>query len=171
MTQHLEIVSLSSNRLSMLYFSQLNATYLNTVSVSLEHNPWHCNGSLGWTTQCISQPQGYTLCMGWLFTTEMICTSPLEVQDLTATEAGKEYCRNYQSHLNESWQLPLWLCMCRVYLQSQWNLLIDCVCCLEATKCNCFALIIYICIYIHIYVYISLQVIIITWLLVYMTLY
>ena len=88
-TPYLQGISLSSNRLSMLYFSQFNATSLNEVQGSLEHNPWHCNGSLGWTKQCMSQPQGYMLCMGWLFTKEIVCTSPLEVQDLAAREAGR----------------------------------------------------------------------------------
>ena len=88
-TPYLQEVNLSSNRLSMLYFSQLNATSLTEVRGSLEHNPWHCNGSLGWTEQCISQHQGYMLCMGWLFAKEIICTSPQEVQDLTAREAGR----------------------------------------------------------------------------------
>ena len=52
-TRHLQMVSLSSNRLSLLRFSQLNASNHQKVSVALSCNPWHCNGSLEWTQRCI----------------------------------------------------------------------------------------------------------------------
>ena len=88
LTTYLSEVTLSSNRLSVIYFSQLNATRFATVDVSMENNPWHCNGSLGWTKYCIPQQQAYMLCMGWLWVDEIICTSPDDIKGLTPREAG-----------------------------------------------------------------------------------
>ena len=89
MIPYLDVVSLSSNRLSYLHFSQLNVTWSQKVYVFLENNPWHCNGSLGWTKNCIARTNDYMLCMGWFLTKPIMCTSPRDVQGLTATEAGR----------------------------------------------------------------------------------
>ena len=93
LTPALSDVSISSNRLSVIYFSQLNATRFEKVYGSLESNPWHCNGSLGWTKYCITEAQAYMLCMGWLWTREIICTSPPNVKGLSPREAGKGVLR------------------------------------------------------------------------------
>ena len=89
MIPYLDVVSLSSNRLSYLHFSQLNVTWSQMIHVFLKNNPWHCNGSLGWTKNCIAYTNDYMLCMGWFLTEPIMCTSPRDVQGLTATEAGK----------------------------------------------------------------------------------
>ena len=98
-TRYLDVISLSSNRLSTIYFSELNATRQGKVYLNLEPNLWHCNGSLGWTKYCTPEPPEYMVCMGWLLLTkEIICTSPKDVQGLTTTESG-------ESLLPHSWNL------------------------------------------------------------------
>ena len=57
----------------------------------LENNPWHCNGSLGWTQHCQvrdDKAASVMLCMEWLVIRDMVCESPLEVQGLSPKEAG-----------------------------------------------------------------------------------
>ena len=88
LTPYLSRVNLLSNKLSVIYFSQPNATLFGRIDVALERNPWHCNGSLGWTKYCIPQPQEHMLCMGWLWTKEIFCTSPQNVKGLAPREAG-----------------------------------------------------------------------------------
>ena len=113
LTPYLDVVTLLSNRLSTIYFSELNVTRQRKVYISLEDNLWHCNGSLGWTKYCTPQPPAYMECMGWfLLMKEIICTSPKAVQGLTATESGESllpHCIKPEKnkHISEDWSFTI----------------------------------------------------------------
>ena len=84
----LRALFLVSCDLSMIHFP--NESHRQEVQVHLENNPWHCNGSLGWTQQCQLRDEmnNVIVCMEWLFLRDMVCESPKEARGLTPKEAG-----------------------------------------------------------------------------------
>ena len=83
----LRTMNLQSNKLSRIQFQ--NESLQRELHVLLANNPWHCNGSLGWTQQCEIKP-GWSMivCMELLFLKDMVCESPSEARGLTPKEAG-----------------------------------------------------------------------------------
>ena len=82
-------VLLYSNNLSTIAISDTDTSSQRRFYMSLGRNPWHCDGSLGWTQQCADGPGYTTVCMGWLtLDYMMICASPKNVAGLRAKEAG-----------------------------------------------------------------------------------
>ena len=87
---HLHWLSLSSNTLTQIHFPLNNVERPVKIRVLLADNPWHCNGSLSWTHQCMKGLEDATMvCMGWLVIKDMLCASPQQVQGCTPQEAGK----------------------------------------------------------------------------------
>ena len=84
----LHSIYLQSNKLSSLHFPF--DPQRQPIDVMLENNPWHCDGSLGWTQQCqLQYRHGYIMeCMGWLSLWGMVCESPLEMKGLTPKHAS-----------------------------------------------------------------------------------
>ena len=84
----LHTLLLVSCDLSMIHFP--NESHRQEVQVYLDNNPWHCNGSLGWTQQCQLRDEttNVIVCMEWLFLRGMVCESPMEARGLTPKEAG-----------------------------------------------------------------------------------
>ena len=85
----LHVVGLQSNSLQRIDFSDTQSSRKQVVYVFLGHNPWHCNGSLGWTQQCTPETgMNAMLCLEWIRLQGMICASPPGTQGLTPKEAG-----------------------------------------------------------------------------------
>ena len=85
-------VDLEANYLQVIDFSHERSTrmYMHEVSIYLGHNPWFCNGSLGWTRQCTQETYINAMtCFDWLMLDGMICASPPEAHGLTPKEAGR----------------------------------------------------------------------------------
>ena len=102
-----EMANLKSNYLQVIYFSDAHSPTNHEVNTYLNDNPWHCNGSLGWTQQCIQETHLNTMtCWEWLTVQGMICASPPGAQGLTPKEAGgicisKSYtCKRNVIHQN-----------------------------------------------------------------------
>ena len=82
-------VFLHSNNLSRISFSDTYSLIKREVLITLGDNPWHCDGSLGWTQQCTPVTLHEVLCMGWLkMKGMMICASPQNVTGLFPYKAG-----------------------------------------------------------------------------------
>ena len=82
-------VGLESNYLQRICFSHAKRSNRHAAAIYLEHNPWHCNGSLDWTQQCTQDAHVNVMtCMEWLSVNGMICTSPPQAEGLTPKEAG-----------------------------------------------------------------------------------
>ena len=84
----LHYLFLQSNKLSTIYFPY--ESHRRMLQVFLGNNPWHCNGSLGWTQHCEvpKDAKNNMVCMEWFYLREMVCESPLEAQGLTPKEAA-----------------------------------------------------------------------------------
>ena len=84
----LHSIYLQSNKLSSLHFPY--DPQRQPIDVMLENNPWHCDGSWGWTQQCqLQYRHGYIMeCMGKLSLWGMVCESPLEMKGLTPKHAS-----------------------------------------------------------------------------------
>ena len=83
-------VFLALNNLSSIIFADTDASSRGDVLMHLGENPWHCDGSLGWTQKCVHGGSSrYMRCMGWLVADDMICASPPNVTGLRPGEAGK----------------------------------------------------------------------------------
>ena len=84
----LHFLILNSNKLSTIYFP--TESLRRELEVFLMDNPWHCNGSLGWTQYCevLKDAKNVMVCMRWLYLRDMVCESPLEAQGLTPKEAA-----------------------------------------------------------------------------------
>ena len=84
----LRTIFMQGNKLTWIKFPYESRR--QEVRVFLKNNPWHCNGSLGWTQECEIQDRVHNImvCMGWLFLRDMVCNSPVEVQGLTPKEVG-----------------------------------------------------------------------------------
>ena len=89
----LQYVYLQSNELSTIAFPIRDTSFKSVVLVRLLHNPWHCNGSLGWAQQCTHVAHDCMLCMEWLNVADMTCASPLNVAGLSPYEAGMLFLR------------------------------------------------------------------------------
>ena len=84
----LHTIFLQGNKLSGIYFPR--ESYRRKVEVFLKNNPWHCNGSLGWTQQCLfNEHINIMVCMRWLTLRGMVCDSPPHAKGLTLKEARK----------------------------------------------------------------------------------
>ena len=84
----LHTILLPGNKLSKIHFPL--ESYGREMKIYLKNNPWHCNGSLGWTQQCeMEEGTRIMVCMDWFFLRGMVCDSPVETQGLTPKEAGK----------------------------------------------------------------------------------
>ena len=85
-------VNVKANYLQIIYFSCEHSPrmHMHEVSIYLEHNPWFCNGSLGWTRQCTQETYLNAMtCLEWFILDGMICASPAEAHGLTPKEAGR----------------------------------------------------------------------------------
>ena len=93
----LSFLNLQSNKLSMIDFPR--ESNWQEVTALLHDNPWHCNGSLGWTRQCDVRDKDLNIlvCWKWLLLRGMICDSPVEVQGMAPKEAAtsKYYLINW----------------------------------------------------------------------------